>query len=205
MRCDFRLNRLGRAAAIGLLALTAMSHWPTRVGAVEQAETIVADWPEPSRQTVLAMIETYGQPDLRDANSVAWLGLYRARKTAVHRSNSADGMIEQTVYYRVPAEKVAEVTSFDPRITVDRRASEMTVRSESVRTNFLALNLAHEVASGFKTVEEARAFRDRQIQLAEAGKSSRYRDRLIFEEPLKTPPNRFISPAGMIPPARNQP
>jgi hypothetical protein len=94
-------------------------------------------------------------------------------------------MVEQVVLYRVPPRKVDALALFDKRIKVNRNASEMSARAESVRTNFLLLNLAHEIASGFRTVGEAQEFRDKEMRLAETGKSSRYRERLLFEEPLR--------------------
>ncbi|MDD5301743.1 MAG: hypothetical protein PHS14_01435 [Elusimicrobia bacterium] len=189
MNIDLR-GMFGRCAVgVGLLVVTAMSgrDWPIRAGAAGRAESIVADWPEPSRLTARAMIEKYGQPNRRDRDSLTWFGLFRGRRTVVHRSSSGEGMVEQVVLYRVPAAKVSLLALFDRRLTVDRDASELTARTESARTNFLLLNLAHEIASGFKTVGTAQVFRDKEMRLAEAGKSSRYRDRLIFEGPLPVP------------------
>lgn len=196
MNIDLR-RMFGRfAAGVGLLAVTSAGglDWPIRAGSAQKAEAIVADWPEPSRRTALAMIEKHGQPNRRDEDSLTWFGLYRGRRTVVHRSYSSAGMVEQVVLYRVPAKKVALLALFDDRINVDRNAAELAARSESVRTNFLLLNLAHEIASGFRTVGEARDFRERQMRLAAAGKSSRYRDGLIFEQPLSVRPGLSVLP-----------
>lgn len=195
LRRMFRLCAVG----VGLLAATSVSgrDWPIRVGSGEKAESIVADWPEPSRRTALAMIEKHGQPNRRDEFSLTWFGLYRGRRTVVHRSNSSAGVVEQVVLYRVPAAKAGALALFDDRIEVDRSAAEMAARSESVRTNFLLLNLAHEIASGFRTVAEAQQFRERQMRLAAAGKSSRYRDGLIFEQPIAVRPGLSVLPGSV--------
>lgn len=186
MNIDLRRMLWRCAAGVGLLAVTAMSgrDWPLHAGAAGKAESIVADWPERSRLTAQAMIEKHGQPNRRGMNSLTWFGLYRGRRTIVHRSSSGEGMVEQVVLYRVPDRKVAVLAFFDKRIKVDPIAAEMSARTESVRTNFLLLNLAHEIASGFRTVGEAQEFRDKEMRLAETGKSSRYRDGLIFEGAL---------------------
>lgn len=184
MTIESRRRLGGYAAGVGLLAVTALvGLLPPRAAAAEKAEAIVAGWPEPSRRAALAMIDKHGQPDRRREGSLAWYGLYRGRRTVVHRSETGADAVEQVVVYRVPAEKAGAVALFDPRIKVNRRFSELSARTDGVRTSFLLLNLAHEVASGFKTVAEAQAFRDRQVRLAAAGKSSRYRDGLIFEKP----------------------
>lgn len=190
----------GRCAAIFLFAAAAVG--PLRVGAAANAEKIARGWPEPSRLQARAMIEKYGNPDRRDEASMTWFGLFGGRRTVVHRAEPGELLIEQAVLYRVPAAKVGDLTSFDPRITVSRKTSEMSVRTDSVKTNLLTLNLAHEIASGFKTVDEARDFRDKQMRLAEAGKTSRYRESLIFEKPPKSLPSPFVLPAGVNPPPR---
>lgn len=198
MNIDFRRILVHCAAGVGLLVVTAMSgrDWPVNAGAAEKAESIVADWPEISRLTAQAMIEKHGQPNRRGMNSLTWFGLYGGRRTVVHRSNSGLSMVEQVVLYRVPAKKIAVLELFDKRITVDPNASEMTARSESLRTDFLLLNLAHEIASGYKTAGKAREFRDKEMRLAEAGKSSRYRDGLIFEKPLPSRPGVSVFSGG---------
>lgn len=189
---------VGRCATgAALIALTAVGGrgWIQRALAAGKAEPIVAAWPEPSRRTALAMIEKLGEPHRADGDSLTWIGIYRGRRTVIRRSSTGEGMVEQTVLYRVPPEKVGELTRFDERLRIDRKASELSARTESVRTSFLVLNLAHEVASGFKTAENAREVRDRELRLAAAGKSSRYRDGLIFEEPLP-----MVLPARVVPP-----
>lgn len=190
LRRTFALGGLGAA----LLFVTSMRHGPIPAAAATEAETIVAEWPAPSRRTALAMIEKHGQPNRLRTGSMTWYGLYRGRRTVVHRTDSRADVVEQVVLYRVPPEKAGAVALFDSRIKLDRRVAEMSARSESVRTNFLLLNLAHEVASGFRDVADAQALREREMRLAGSGKSSRYRDQLIFEEPLPARPGLIILP-----------
>ena len=49
--------------------------------------------------------------------------------------------------------------------------------------NFLALNLADEIATGKRSVEEARDFYARVETLSRAGKSSAYTENLLFPSP----------------------
>lgn len=179
--------KLGRSAALaGLLALaaTAGRDGPALARTASKAEKTVASWPERARLVALAMIEKHGQPHRAGKDSLTWIGLYRGRRTVVHRAAEGEGIVEQVVLYRVPAARMAELARFDDRLRVDEESAELSARADSVRSSFLVLNLAHEVASGFKTAAEAREFRDRQERLALAGKSSPYRDELLFERPL---------------------
>ena len=193
MNIDLRGMFVRCVAGVGLLAATAMIGDGRLAGAAAagKAESAVADWPEPSRLMALAMIERHGQPDRRSDDILTWFGLYRGRRTVVHRTNSRGDVVEQVVLYRVPAAKAGAVALLDPRIKSVRDAAELSARTESVKTSFLLLNLAHEVASGFRDVAAAQAFRDRQMRLANTGKSSRYRESLIFEAPRP-----LVLPAG---------
>lgn len=191
--------KLGRSAAlVGLLALAATTgrERPALARAAGKAEKAVAGWPELSRRTALAMIDKHGQPHRVEQDSLTWIGLYRGRRTVVHRSAEKDGIVEQVVLYRVPAGRAGELSRFDDRLRMDEESAELSARTDSVRTSFLVLNLAHEVASGFKTAAEAREFRDRQERLALSGKSSPYRDGLLFERPLPSRPGASVLPGG---------
>lgn len=190
-----------RLAVCGLLAAAFAVGVPAVAAIPSDVETYAAGWPEPSRTQAQAMIEQYGRPDRSDGASLTWIGLFGGKRTVVHRAEAGQPAFEQAVHYEVPAKKVADLTSFEPNISIDRKAAEMSVRGNSVSENLLALNLAHDVASGFKTVDEARTFRDNQLQLAQAGKSSRYRDVIIFEQPMSTISSPFSTPTGQsLPP-----
>lgn len=186
MNIDMRKMYVRLAAGIGLLAVTAMSggKWPQNAGAAAKDDAIVADWPEASRRTALAMIEKNGPPDRREEDALTWLGLYDAKRTVIHRASDGEGIVEMAVNYKVPQSKIEELRRFDPRLKIDRGDAEMSVRTESVRSDFLVLNLAHEIASGFRSALAAKSIRDKELRLAETGKSSRYRDSLLFEGEL---------------------
>lgn len=191
------LRRLFGFAVLGALVCSAgdrflLAEPPAR------AQRIVSSWPQPSRLVARAMLEKHGQPQQRSAGALTWHGLYRGMRTVVHRSATKEGVVEQVVRYRVPEDKAAALAQFDGRLKIDRESAELSARTESVRTSFLILNLAHEIASGFREVADAQSFRDRHIRLANAGKSSRYQERLLFEEslPVLVPWGEETAPTG---------
>jgi len=205
MNIDMRRMTVRLFAGLGLLALTAMGgRWPMNADAAAKDDEIVADWPEASRLMAKAMIERHGRPDRRDEDALTWLGLYDGRRTVVHRGSGGGGSVEQVVTYKVPEKKIGDLQSFDSRIVVDRSDAELSVRSDSVRTDFLVLNLAHEIASGFRSVESARRVFEKEMRLEGTGKSSRYRDSLLFEGELPiVVPNQATLPGEerQVPPA----
>lgn len=186
MNIDMRRMYVRLAAGVGLLAVTAISggKWPPSAGAASKDDAIIADWPEASRLTARAMIEKNGPPDRREEDALTWLGLYDAKRTVIRRGTDGGGIVEMAVNYRVPEKKIAGLKSFDPRLAVDRGDSEMFVRADSVSAAMLSLNLAHEVASGFRSVASAVSLRDKELRLAQTGKGSRYRESLLFEGAL---------------------
>lgn len=168
----------------------------------QDVASMIAEWPETSQLAAQSMIEVHGKPSRQDATSLTWFGLHRGMRTVVHREG--DAVVEQVVRYKVPAGKVDEIARFDEKIKVDREASEMSVRTDMEKTNMLYLNLAHEIASGFKTADEAKEFFQGQMRLADTGKASTYRDLLRFETRRKKTPMPFILPPGANPPRRNE-
>lgn len=181
-------RRLARWA-LGLMAAAAIAGpaLPVRAESAAEARAAVSAWPLKSRLAAKALIERYGAPRRSDGNSLTWYGPGDWKKTVVSRSDAGEGPIAQTIDYRVPDSKWARVQEFDGGITSDKSRGELTVRSDSEATNFLAANLAHEVASGFKTPRQAREFYDKTLRLAEAGKSSRYLDGLVFVQKPEAP------------------
>lgn len=98
---------------------------------------------------------------------------------------SAGGMtgrdyLEQTISYRVPADKLADISSFDPNVKVDAVRGEISSRAETEGQNFLALNLADEIVNGKRTASDAKAFFDKTAHLTSAGKSSDYMKGFMF-------------------------
>lgn len=178
---------LGRGAvSLGLFAAAVTGGGrPFRAFAATDAAAFTVDWAESSGAHAQAMIKKYGTPNRHDDTSLTWFGLFGGKRTIIYRKEPGARMIEQAVFYRVPAKKVGDLKKFDSRITIERQASELSVRTDSIKTNFLVLNLAHEISSGFKTIAEAIAVYDEQMLLAD-DTASRYRDSLLFL-PAKNP------------------
>ncbi len=60
--------------------------------------------------------------------------------------------------YKAPRDKYNDLASFDGSVIVERTKGEISARCDKEEMNFLALNLANDVATERKTVEEARAY-----------------------------------------------
>src|SRR5262249_61007726 len=61
------------------------------------------------------------------------------------------------VRYKVPADKVGDLCRFDGSLQVERTRGLMSIMCDKESHNILALNLADDICTGKKTVDEARA------------------------------------------------
>jgi hypothetical protein len=89
-------------------------------------------------------------------------------------------LLEQFVDYSVPADKYDELALYDGSVVIARTVGEMSARCDKEEANFLALNLANDVATGKKTVEDARAYYARSIKEMMQGKMDPYLQKLHF-------------------------
>jgi hypothetical protein len=57
---------------------------------------------------------------------------------------------------RVPVDKITDLSRFDGSICVERTAGVVSAKCDKEELNFAALNIAHDIVTGSKSVEEAR-------------------------------------------------
>ena len=150
-------------------------------------EDVIRDWPEDARATARAMIVKYGRPTRYGEGALVWIDNGQWEKTVVYRrawpreaGKKDKDYLEQTIAYRVPTGKIEELRRFDRRLEINASRSQLSSRSESEPMNFLALNLAHEIVTDRRSVQDARDFYLKTERLAQAGKSSRYTEGLLF-------------------------
>ncbi|MFA6317213.1 MAG: hypothetical protein WC943_07330 [Elusimicrobiota bacterium] len=148
---------------------------------------IIQGWPKDSRMIADVVMERYGRPDDWTETALIWRAKGPWKRMIVHRKpwgarpfDWSPDVLQQTVSYRVPLNRIADLAAFDTRISVNRTTDELSSRANDERWNYLALNLADEVIVGWKTPEEAKLEYRRVRRLAEAGKSSPYIEGLRF-------------------------
>jgi hypothetical protein len=172
--------------------------------AVETPETVIRQWPELPREIARETIEKYGEPTQFDDNELIWADVGRWKRTVVYRNGGPRSFwtagrdhLEQTIVYQVPDDKLEALRRFDPRIKVDKTTAELSARSESEGLNFLALNLAEEIVTEMRGVDDARGFYRETAELAKSGKSSPYLEGFVFSfgsKPVLTP----VAPAPVL-------
>lgn len=163
------------------------------------AEQVIRDWKETPQKAAHAMIKKYGQPQEVTEERLVWHDNGPWKRTEVineeidHRfpMPHKDALL-QVIDYQVPADKFDELAAYDGSVIAERTRGELAARCDTEEANILALNLAHEVASGKRSVEDARRIYGEQIVAAAQGKPAPYtrelnvRSQMTAGDPDKT-------------------
>jgi len=150
------------------------------------ADTI-ADWPEASRNAAREMGQKYGSPDEVTDTQLVWHERGPWKRSVLSREQvdhawptpHAD-VLEQTIDFRVAPHRADELAKLDGSVMFDRTKGELSARGAGEAANFLAVNLAREIALGKRTVEQARAHYEQVMAEASAGSKSPYMEGLMF-------------------------
>ena len=125
----------------------------------------ISGWPKASQMAAKMMMEKYGKPNESTPHMLIWYNNGPWKRTIVYDTESkhifpVDHMdvMEQVIDHKVPVSKFSDLAAFDGSVTVKRTDGEMSAKCDKEGANFLAINLAHDVLTGKKTVAQARDF-----------------------------------------------
>lgn len=155
-----------------------------------QVDQVLRDWPNPPGETAEKVIEKYGLPNEVSYSKLTWYNTGPWKRTEIQRDEfphkfptAHTDFITQTISYRVPVEAVSAITEFDGSVLVDRTRGEMAARCDEEAMNILSLNLAHEVATGQRSVADAREKYAEQAAAYMLNRSAPYLEEFLFEVP----------------------
>ena len=190
-------NGIDRRRLLGLGAAAGASVWTaaTSRAAGDKIEAgdvarITADWPEAAKAAAADMLRKYGPPQEATDRLLIWRDNGPWKRTVVHR-NGADhafatphkDVLEQVVEYKVPLNFFNALAVYNGSVLADRTRGELTAHCDRETTNFLALNLAHDIIRGRLTAEQAREAHTSALQELMAGKSPDYTQKLMIGSP----------------------
>lgn len=144
-------------------------------------------WSAASREAMTEMTAKYGRPNEMTPTMAVWHNNGPWKRTIIYRDAVPHSfpmphpdVMEQFVDYRVPTDKFDDIAMYDGSVMTERTKGEMSARCDKEGANFLALNLADEIARGRRTVEDARRMYAEQIMAMKAGRPAPYTERLLF-------------------------
>ena len=125
----------------------------------------IAAWPEGLRRQAAQLITKYGPPSEYTSRQITWNDKAPWKRTTLHRDGPQHNfaaphkdVLEQTVNYKVPLDKIAAVAQFNRSVIPNLTRGELTSISDSEELNFLALNVVHDIVRGERTAEQARTY-----------------------------------------------
>jgi hypothetical protein len=151
-------------------------------------EKMIRNWPATPQKVTRKMVETHGNPHEATPTRLIWHAsgpwkwsiLYREEVPHNFPIKHTD-VLDQAINYKVPPDKMDELAKFDGALTVRITKGEMAAMCDKEPMNFLAINLAHEIILGKKSVEEARQFQAETVKAFLKGDHHPYTQQFIFE------------------------
>lgn len=144
-------------------------------------------WPEASQMAVAEMMGKYGKPDASGKEVLGWMNKGNWKMIQVSKMESKHSfpiehtdMLEQCISYKVPTDKMDDLGMFDGSVTFDRTQGLMCARCDKEGNNLLALNLANDIVTGKKSVEQARKAYGDIVKEKMNGGNPEYMQKLTF-------------------------
>lgn len=149
---------------------------------------VIAKWPKDSAGVAQALIDQHGEPDEMTDSRLIWRGRGKWKEIIAYREMwhhefpfPHNDSVESVTQYRVPIDKIRHLVEFDGSVTVARTRGHLSATCHDEQANYLALNLAHDIATGIRTVGEAREAYVQNMVDFRAGRPTPYMDDLQFD------------------------
>ena len=154
----------------------------------ESSRSVIKRWPSNPRESAERLIQRYGEPSEATASRLTWYDTPDGWKRTELSSEEIPhdfpdhhtDYLEQFIDYRVPVDKFSALAAFDGSVMVDRTKGEISARCGGTAMNFVAINLAHDIVIGKRSVAEARAEYTRLFRAYEQGDKPPYTQSFQF-------------------------
>ena len=157
---------------------------------VNDVNSVTETWPANTKDASNVLISKFGVPDEVTSSTLIWKNRGVWKKTVLMRNEIPHDFpmphtdyLMQTINYKVPVEKYDDLARYDGSVIVERTKGTLSARCDKEEMNFLALNLAHDIITGKKTVEEARDFYAKTAMKFKDGGTDPYTQQLQFSVP----------------------
>lgn len=154
-------------------------------------EQIIKSWPNEPQASARRLIDYYGPPSEYSRSALTWHNTKDGWKRTVLSKEQVPhefpahhtDFLEQFIDYKVPVEKYSDLAAYDGSVIAERTKGELSARCGGTSMNFVAINLAHDVVTGKRTVAEARAEYTRLYRAYQQGEKPPYTQAFQFPLP----------------------
>jgi hypothetical protein len=154
----------------------------------QDAKVSIDEWPQASQKAYKEMQQKYGDPDGVTSTRIVWTNKGPFKEIILINEpidhnfpKPHTDVLEHVIAYDVPVDKVGDLARFDGSVIVDRTRGTLSARCDSEAHNLVALNLAHEVIQGKKSVDEARAAYTEAARMEMQGQTGAMAKQLQFQ------------------------
>ena len=144
---------------------TAAASQPPSAEAQAWVAKHLAAWPQRTQRLGAQLVTKYGPPAEATDRQITWYANGPWKRTTLFKeqithnfANAHQDILEQTISYRVPLDKLAPLAEFNGSLVVNRTRGELSSISDGEDTNFLALNVADDLVTGERDVEQAMTY-----------------------------------------------
>jgi hypothetical protein len=163
---------------------------PVSAEAAAWVQKNLEGWPKITLAVATDLVTKYGQPNASNARDLTWYNNGPWKRTVLYKEELQHNfpyphkdILEQTVNYRVPLEKIADLVKYDGSLVVDRTRGELTIHCNNEESNTLILNIADDIVKGDRSVEQALAYHAQVIRGVQIGEPQTYPYKLRFKAP----------------------
>lgn len=148
-------------------------------------------WPQDHIQAVKTLTAKYGQPNSGSSMAIVWVNPGQYKRIIVHKDEAQHlfpmehkDFVESVIAMKVPQDKVDDLVKFDGSLAYNRTKGELSATCDKEENNLVALNLAHDIVTDAKSVDEARDFLTKTAQQVQNGEKADYASSLQFRPDL---------------------
>jgi hypothetical protein len=175
-----------------------------RVDAPAWVQKNLVGWPPLTVKVAVDLVRKYGIPAEHDGHCLTWYANPPWRETTLYREEVQHNfpqphkdILQQSVNYRVPPEKVGDLAAYNGSIVVDRTRGELAAHCDTEAANILALNIANDIVRGERSVEQALGYHAQVVRGVAIGEPESYPLKLRF--PVDPSSRQSADPAEEAP------
>lgn len=154
-------------------------------------EEVIQAWPKEPRESAQRLIDYYGEPAEHSESRLFWYNTWDGWKRTVLSKDEVphnfpaphSDFLEQFIDYKVPVDMFSKLAEFDGSLIAERTKGELSARCGGTSMNFVAINLAHDIITGKRTVAEARKEYTRLYEAYQNGEKPPYTQGFQFSLP----------------------
>jgi hypothetical protein len=154
-----------------------------------EVEKHLATWKPKPREAAMKLMQKYGPPQEATATRLIWHANGPWKVTELVNEEIAHDFpvphvdfLYQAIDHRIDPEHADEVLAYDGSVVLERTKGEIAARCDKEEPNFLAINLAHDIITKKRSVDDARKFyAESMMRLMKEGKPNDYQTGFKFQ------------------------